>query len=139
VSCSRARRPRRRGDGEPRRARRARLGAVDHKQHPLLGVEAALDQIREQRRRDRRVLARTLPETERDLDPVGRDAERDVRPFNSIPSSISTARRTSSSRRPISSPSATRVRSTNARDIDDLLIERAACSSSTPTGSCVRR
>jgi len=78
-------------------------------------------------------------QTERDLDPVGRDAERDVRPFNSIPSSISTARRTSSSRRPISSPSATRVRSTNARDIDDLLIERAACSSSTPTGSCVRR
>ena len=33
-----------------------RLGAVDHEQHPLLGVEAARDEIREQRGRDRRVL-----------------------------------------------------------------------------------
>ena len=62
-----------------------------------------------------------------------------VRPFNSIPSSIITDTRTSSSRRAISSPSATRVRSTNERDTDDLLVERAACSIVAPTGSCVRR
>ena len=51
-----------------------------------------------------------------------------VRPFNSIPSSISTARRTSSRRRDINSPSALRVRSTNAREIDDFEVERARCS-----------
>jgi putative SOS response-associated peptidase YedK len=41
-----------------------------------------------------------------------------VRPFSSIPSSISTAKRMSSKRRAISSPSALRVRWTNAREID---------------------
>ncbi len=35
-------------DGADRLAQRLRL--VDHEQHPLLGIEAALDQIREQRR-----------------------------------------------------------------------------------------
>jgi hypothetical protein len=39
-----------------------RLGAVDHEQDRLLGVEAALDQIGEQRRRDGRVLGRAFPE-----------------------------------------------------------------------------
>jgi hypothetical protein len=62
-----------------------------------------------------------------------------VRPFRSIPSSISTARRTSSSPRAISSPSASRVRATNVRETADLLVERACCSTSVPTGSCTRR
>jgi len=62
-----------------------------------------------------------------------------VRPFSSIPSNISTAKRTSSRRRAISSLSACRVRCTNARDTDDFETERARCSTSLPTGSCVRR
>ena len=54
-----------------------RLGAVDHEQDPLLGVEAALDQVGQQRGRDGRVLGRAFPEPERDLDALGRDPERD--------------------------------------------------------------
>jgi len=43
--------------------------------------EAAVDQIRKQCGRDRRVLGRALPEPERDLHALGRDPERDdVRP-----------------------------------------------------------
>ena len=61
-----------------------------------------------------------------------------VRPFSSIPSSIITASLTSSRRRLISSSSATRVRSTNARDTDDFDVERALVSTPVPTGSCVR-
>jgi len=61
-----------------------------------------------------------------------------VRPFRSIPSSIITARRTSESRRAISSPRASRVRSTNARETDDFDIDLAARSTSCPTGSWVR-
>ena len=53
------------------------FGAVDHEQDPLLGVEAALDQVGEQRRRDGRVLGRAFPEPERDLDALGRDPEAD--------------------------------------------------------------
>ena len=44
-----------------------RFGAVDHEQHPLLGIQAAVDQVGQQRRGDRRVLARALPQPERDL------------------------------------------------------------------------
>jgi len=54
-----------------------RLRAVDHEQHPLLGIEPALDQVRQQRGRDSRVLRRALPEPERDLHPVGCDPEAD--------------------------------------------------------------
>jgi len=54
-----------------------RLGAVDDEQDPLLGIEATLDQIREQRGRDGRVLGRAFPEPERDLGALGRDPERD--------------------------------------------------------------
>jgi hypothetical protein len=61
-----------------------------------------------------------------------------VRSFSTIPSIINTARRTSSSRRDISSPSVSRVLATNSRLIADLLVERAACSTSPPTGSWVR-
>ena len=51
-----------------------------------------------------------------------------VWPLSSIPSNISTARPTSSRRRDTNSPSAVRVRSTNARETDDFDIERARCS-----------
>jgi hypothetical protein len=56
-----------------------------------------------------------------------------------MPSIIITASRTSSRRRPISSESATRVRSMKVRETDDFDVERACCSTSAPTGSCVRR
>ena len=61
-----------------------------------------------------------------------------VRPFSSIPSSISTARRTSSRRRLISSPSAVRVRSTKVLEIAEREVEVCSASASEPTGSCVR-
>ena len=43
-----------------------RLGAVDPEQDPLLGVEAALDQVGQQRRREGRVL-RTRAENDAGL------------------------------------------------------------------------
>ena len=61
-----------------------------------------------------------------------------VLPFSSIPSSINTASRTSSSRRLISSASASRVRSTKVRETDDFDVERDTASVCSPTGSCVR-
>src|SRR6266536_3814991 len=45
-----------------------RLGAVDHEQDPLLGVEATLDQVREQRGRDGRVLRASFPEPDTDAE-----------------------------------------------------------------------
>jgi hypothetical protein len=46
----------------------------------LLGIQAALDQIRQQRGRDRRVLRRSFPEPKRDLHTLRGDSERhDVR------------------------------------------------------------
>jgi hypothetical protein len=53
----------------------------------------------------------------------------------SIPSSIITARRTSSSRRPINSSSAVRVRSMNNSDTLLLPVERDWRSTCSPTGS----
>jgi hypothetical protein len=53
------------------------LGAVDHHQHALLDIQAALDEVGQQRRRDGRVLGRAVPEPERVLDAVGVDPERD--------------------------------------------------------------
>jgi hypothetical protein len=61
-----------------------------------------------------------------------------VRPCSSSPSIIITAKRTSSSLRLISSDSATRVRSTNVRETADFDVDRAASSTSEPTGSAVR-
>ena len=60
------------------------------------------------------------------------------RPFRSIPSSISTARRRSSNGRDMSSIRCSRVRETNSRLTADLLVERAISSISAPTGSPVR-
>jgi hypothetical protein len=56
-----------------------------------------------------------------------------------MPSIIITASRTSSRPRVISSDSATRVRSMKVRETDDFDVDRACCSTSCPTGSCVRR
>ena len=58
-----------------------------------------------------------------------------VRSAISIPSIIITARRTSSSRRPISASSAVRVRSMNSSDTVLLPVERDSRSTSSPTGS----
>jgi hypothetical protein len=54
-----------------------RLGAVDDEQDPLLGIEAALDKVRQQRGGDGGVLGRALPKPERDLHALGGDPERD--------------------------------------------------------------
>src|SRR5215211_677581 len=54
-----------------------RLAAVDDEQDRLLGIQAAIDEIGQQRARERRVLRRALPEPERNLDALGRDPERD--------------------------------------------------------------
>jgi hypothetical protein len=62
-----------------------------------------------------------------------------VRSPRSIPSIIITASRTSSRRRLISSLSERRVRSMKVRDTDDFDVDRARCSTSVPTGSCVLR
>ena len=62
-----------------------RLGAVDHEQDRLLWVEAAVDEIGQQGACQRGVLGRPLPQPERDLDAVGRDAERhDVRALGDL-------------------------------------------------------
>ncbi len=53
-----------------------RLRAVEHAEHALLDIKAALDEVGQQRGRDGDVLGRPLPEPERDLHPVGRDPER---------------------------------------------------------------
>ena len=53
------------------------LVAVDHEQDRLLGVKAAVDEVGQQRPRERGVLGRAFPEPERDLHALGRDAERD--------------------------------------------------------------
>jgi hypothetical protein len=81
------------------------------------------------------------PEPERDLDALGRDPERDhVRALAEVvPSVIITAKRTSSRRRLISSPSERRVRSMKVRETDERDVDRAYCSTSWPTGSCVLR
>jgi hypothetical protein len=114
-----------------------RLTAVDDEQDRLLGVQAAVDEVGEQHPRKRRVLSRAFPEPKRDLDALGADAERDdwQRSAISMPSSIITARRTSSSRRPISSDSALAVRSTNSSEIVHFEVAVEASSTSAPTGS----
>ncbi len=45
-----------------------RLGAVEHDKHALFGVQAALDEMGQQRRRDGGVLGRAVPQPERVLD-----------------------------------------------------------------------
>ena len=105
-----------------------RLGAVDHEQDALLGVQAAVDEVGQQRGGDGGVLGRALPEPERDLDALGGDPERDdvaCGPCSSIPSSIITARRTSSRRRLISASRFSRVRATNSRLTADFDVDRA--------------
>ena len=62
-----------------------------------------------------------------------------IRPFSSSPSSIITASRRSPNWRLISSPSASRVRSTNDLDTADFDVDRALVLTCSPTGSYVRR
>jgi hypothetical protein len=54
-----------------------RLGAVDDDQHALLDIQAALDEVGQQRGGDGGVLGRAVPQPERVLDAVGVDPERD--------------------------------------------------------------
>src|SRR3954451_20764125 len=54
-----------------------RLGAVEDDQHALLDIQAALDEVRQQRRRDGRVLGRAVPQPERVLDTISVDTQRD--------------------------------------------------------------
>ncbi len=60
-------------DGQPGGSllRSQSLGAVQDEQDRLLGIKAPLDEVSEQRAGERRVLGRSLPQPERDLDPVG--------------------------------------------------------------------
>ena len=53
------------------------LAAVQDDQDALVAVQAAVDEVREQLDADALVLRRAVPQPERDLDAVGRDAERD--------------------------------------------------------------
>jgi hypothetical protein len=62
-----------------------------------------------------------------------------IRSLSSIPSIIITANRRSASCRDINSPSACRVRSMNVRDTELFDVDRARASTSSPTGSWVRR
>ena len=48
-----------------------RLAAVDDEQDRLLGIQAAVDEIGQQRPGQRGVLGRALPQPERDLDALG--------------------------------------------------------------------
>jgi hypothetical protein len=61
-----------------------------------------------------------------------------VRSAISNPSSIITAKRTSSSRRPISFSRSVRVRSMNTSDTELFFVAVAVCSTSVPTGSPTR-
>jgi hypothetical protein len=54
-----------------------RLGAVEDDEHALLDIEATLDEVREQRGGDGRVLGRAVPQPERMLDGVGVDPQGD--------------------------------------------------------------
>jgi site-specific DNA recombinase len=61
------------------------LAAVDHEQDRLRRVQAAIDEIGQQRARERRVLGRAFPQSERNLDALGGDAERhDVRALGDL-------------------------------------------------------
>ena len=100
-----------------------RLGAVDHEEDRLLGVQAAVDQVGQQRAREGGVLGRALPEPERDLDALGGDPERDhVRALGDL-QAVEHHRRqahvleTAASSAP---PAPCVVRSTNASETEEL-------------------
>ncbi len=59
-------------DGRPQR-----LAAVQDHEHALIAVQAALDEVGQQCRRDGRVLGGSVPQAERMLDAVGVDAHGD--------------------------------------------------------------
>ncbi|MEA2373178.1 MAG: hypothetical protein QOH12_3572 [Solirubrobacteraceae bacterium] len=117
-----------------------RLAAIQDEQDRLPRVEAPLDQIGEQRARQRRVLSRAFPQPSGTFTPsvVIPSATTWTRPAISSLSSIITARRTSSSRRAISSPNAVRVFSMNTSEIVLFLVDVAVWSTCSPTGSPTR-
>ena len=53
------------------------LAAVQDDEDALVAVQAAVDEVREQLDADALVLRRAVPQPQRDLDAIGRDAERD--------------------------------------------------------------
>ena len=54
-----------------------RLPSVNHKEDRLLGIQAAVDEIGQQRAGERGVLGRALPQPEWDLHALGANSERD--------------------------------------------------------------
>jgi len=59
------------------------FGTVEHAEHALRDIQAAVDEVCKQRGRDRGFLRRAFPQAERDLhavarDPRGDDVERDA-------------------------------------------------------------
>jgi site-specific DNA recombinase len=54
-----------------------RLRSMDHEQQPLLDVQPSVHEIGQQRGGDGRVLARSVPQPERELVALGRDPQRD--------------------------------------------------------------
>jgi hypothetical protein len=53
-----------------------RLGAIDHEQDRLLGIQASVDEVRQQRGGDGGVLGAALPQPERELYAFGGDSQR---------------------------------------------------------------
>jgi hypothetical protein len=115
------------------------FAAIQDDQDALFDVKAAADEVGEQMDGDGLVLCRAIPEPERDLDPLGADAQGDdaAGPFSSIPSSINAARRTSESGRAISAARCSPVRETNSRLTVDFDVERSDRTTASPMGSRV--
>ena len=113
-----------------------RLAAVDHEQDRLLGIEAAVDQVGEQRPREGRVLRGAFPEPERDLDAVGADPERDdvgaLGDLQPVDHHHRQAHVFQPARHQIAE-SSWRVRSTNISDTDVFDVAEHDCSTSLPT------
>jgi hypothetical protein len=71
------------------------LGSIDNEQRSLLGMEAALDHVRQQRGRDGRFLPAPFREPERNLHALGGDPRATIiiRALSSSSSSITASRR----------------------------------------------
>src|SRR5439155_2162267 len=114
-----------------------RLGAVDHEEDPLGGSRPRST------RSESSAVATVAFSVEPSQSPSGiltpsvviPSVTTLVRPCSSSPSIIITASLMSSRRRLISSPSDRRVRSTNVRETAERDVDRAARSTSEPTGS----
>ena len=118
-----------------------RLAAVDDEQDRLVGIEATVDEIGQQRPGQRGVLGAAFPEPERDLDALRRDAERDdvgaLGDFDAVEHHHREAHVVEAAR-PSAHLSAVRVRSMNMSETAVLPVAEADCSTSLPTGSPTR-